>query len=77
MTTWAKFRKTLDTHIGINSQINNTNELDYEVDKLTHAITRAKQKHTHIRDLIKDKNKIRTQWQRNCNTQTRTQMTNV
>lgn len=90
-TNWKHFRRTLDEHITINNHITTTDELEDEVTKLTHVITNAKRKHSHtkkinaarhtlpqhIHDLIKQRNHLRTQWQRNRDTVTRTQMTHM
>ncbi|RZC33706.1 Exo endo phos 2 domain containing protein, partial [Asbolus verrucosus] len=72
-TNWKEFRKTLDTKIAINDNINTIETLETETQKLTQAIQHATKKHTeqitininkdklppHITNLIKDKNKTR------------------
>lgn len=79
----------MDKHIHINNNILNAEELETEVTKLTQAITHAKHKHTHrkristtrdnlpqhILDIIKQKNRLRKQWQTTRDLHTKTQMT--
>lgn len=87
-TDWSAFRKELNTHIIINNQINTTQDIDTEIQKLTDIINTLKHKHTkqiiintnrdpfpqHITQLITRRNNIRKHWQRTQNLQYREQM---
>lgn len=85
-TDWKAFRRTLDTNIIITPQISTPTELDTQVTLYTRALTHAKHKHTQqvtidytrdnlpneIIDLIKLKNRLRKQWQRQPDPDTKT-----
>lgn len=76
-TDWASYRKQLNNTLQIQTRIRDITELNSEVDKLTHSIQKAIEKHTtitkisihrppatpEVKNLIKTRNKLRKSYQ--------------